>query len=122
MFLWSIFCCLQADCTLCGGEYVLGASMDSMARHLCMPKHLTKWLEHADDPPSLEDLKASLPSKLVPFQQGEGHESYVQKRKQTKVGQQKKAEKLLRTQVQQNVRNAFTGTPVRPPAEPTAED
>ena len=63
------------------------------------------------DPPSLEELKASLPSKLVPFEQGEGHQPYTHNRKQHKVAIQKRQERLLRTQVQANIREAFTGTP-----------
>ena len=70
--------------------------MDGMMRHVCMPKHLKKWIEHTDSPPDLAELKLSLSSKWVPFDQGEGHQSYVAKRKQTIKKKEKNADKIAR--------------------------
>lgn len=62
-------------------------------RHLCMPKHVDKWIASTESPPSREDLMQSLSSKWRPS--GEG--GYVGKRTQVKEAKQKRADKLQRT-------------------------
>ena len=84
--------------------------MDGMMRHVCMPKHLKKWIEHTDSPPDLAELKLSLSSKWVPFDQGEGHESYVAKRKQTKRQKQNQADKVARREATDTFMRTFTRT------------
>ena len=81
--------------------------MDGMVRHVCMPKHLKKWIEHTDSPPDLAELKLSLSSKWVPFAQGEGHESYVAKRSQTKKKVQEKATKVARIEATDTIMRTF---------------
>ena len=84
--------------------------MDGMIRHVCKPKHLKKWIEHTDSPPDLAELKLSLSSKWVPFDQGEGHESYVAKRKQTKEATKKKADKVARRDATDTLVRTFART------------
>ena len=81
-----------------------------MVRHICMPKHLKKWIEHTDSPPELAELKLSLSSKWVPFAQSEGHESYVAKRKQTKEKEKDKANKVARRDALDTLMRTFTRT------------
>jgi hypothetical protein len=103
--------------------------MDGMIRHICMPKHLKKWIEHTDSPPELAELKLSLSSKWVPFDQGEEHKSYVAKRSQTKQKEQEKANKIARTEATNTLMRTFThvggaaqglspAPPMAPPADP----
>ena len=71
--------------------------MDGLLRHVCMPKHLKKWLEHTDGAAPEAQLRASLARKWVPFKVEEGHESYVAKRTATKEAGNAKARKVMRS-------------------------
>ena len=98
----------QFDCLLCSETYVLGGSMDGLLRHVCMPKHLKKWLEHTDGAAPEAQLRASLARKWVPFKVEEGHESYVAKRTATKEAGNAKARKVMRSQMRSTLMAAIS--------------
>ena len=95
-------CASQFDCKLCSVTNVLGESMGGLLRHVCMPKHRNKWLQHTDAPPSAEELHSSLSRKCwVPdkSKMDDSHVTYVAKRAATKLSSVNKARKLMKGQV-----------------------
>ena len=99
----------QFDC-LCGGTLVLGATMDGLVRHVCMPKHRKYWLANVEvEAPSTtyEELRASLARNWVPDQVDADHVTYVAKRKQTKQAEQNRADKVMRKDTVNAIARAF---------------